>query len=745
MQAFATDSGDHIVRINPAPSGSPRSPQDSKGADRKHLPQALPPGGAGGGDAQGLAALPSYLRSLVSSQVDASTPAARPLADRPRQALRPPAPVVGTIASHEVRSDGYCMPSVVRHAVILTSGAVAWSITALAQGEETPGAPGPVIAGVLTSAFLYVASYAGPRLRDAWAARQERMRIESEHPNPGRQLARVVELANAQPLTTEGLRHAVARIVRLGSLHPRALPPQKIADAIAQLARWAVDLPLNAADKAPGYQARIELLCQALLDLHTHHGLAAEAVARALLALVGHIDTTAYGMPPDVRQHVLELSVQTLEHLREGPGGLADAEHARHLSALAQVPFLRGPQTETAVWQALLHGLPGGGQPPVDALIARVATARPVQQWLLDRTADEFARRQGDALHRSLGALRTYQDHMVRLAGALGPALSPQGLRYLVLDHLWAPCLREIPGARAEALARMPALSAALRWHLDEARARTLVDCLVDTGFFNAAPDNDSASQQLAALVSPHTPITARLAIHEAATKIEGSRAAWRMRDQLAPVTLASLLHKMPAHLLARETAAALRHLADTKSLPSEHLQVMDTLAGRDDTPAGAFLAGLATPTQVAAMIEALAGAPLGHHRDRAQKIARLPQLCQASATQELVEQAVRAIRGLPEFAPQGRDGVQDHRREQAMLACVKAACEGAGTFICSEDERQARARDAAVQVPVAQDFDNAPGPRPAPPRATIEHAWLTPAFSERMMAPAQEREQKHR
>ncbi len=725
MQAAASDSGDHIVRINPAPCGSPRNAQDTKGADRKHLPQAEPP---------------AYLRSLLPSQVDTSLPSARPLTDRPRQALRPPEPVVGTVASHEVRSDSSWLPSVVRHGVILISGAVVWSTTALAEREQDPGASGPVTAGVLTSAVLYLASYAGPRLRDAWAARQERNRIVSERLNPGQQLARVVELANAQPLTTEGLRHAVARIVELGTLHPHTLPPPKIADAIAQLGGWAVDLPLSEQDNAPGHAARFELLCQAFLDLRAQQGLAAADGARALQALLGHVDTLAYGMPPAVRQHVLDQSIQTLERLREGPGGLSDAEHATHLSALSKVAFLRGAQTETAVWQALLHGLPGEGQPPVDVLIARVASVRPVYEWLLDRTADEIARRQGDALHRDLSALRTYQDLIVRLAGALAPALPPQGLRHLVLELLWAPWLRELPGGRAEALARMPALSAALRWHLDEARTRALVDCLLDTEFFNAEPANDSASQQLAALVGPQTPITSRLAILEAATKIEGPQAAWRMRDQLAPVTLASVLQRMPAALLARETAAALQHLGETKSLPRTYLQVMDTLAGRDDAPAGAVLAGLATPAQVTRMIKDLADAPLApHNRDRAKVIARLPQLCQASATRHLVEYAVRTLRGLPEFAPQGgAHGDQDRRRQQGLLACVKAACESAGTFITSEDERLARARDATGLAPVAQDFESAPGLRTAAPRATIDHAWLTPAFIERMMAPPQ-------
>ncbi len=735
MQSLATDSGDHIVRINPAPSASPRSPQDAKGADRKHLPPSLPQ------------VLPPYqMRSLASSQVDASAPAARPLADRPRQALRPPEPVVGTVASHEARSDSGCLPSVLRHGVILGSGVVAWSVTALAQREEDPAATGSVVAGVLTSAVLYLASYAGSRLRDAWAARQERHRIVSQRLDPSQQLARVTELANAQPLTTEGLRHAVARIVQLGRLHPRDLPPPRIADAIAQLGHWAVDLPISEQDQAPGYEARLEILCQALVDLQVHEGLAAADGARALRALLGHIDTKAYGMPADVRQQVLDLSIRTLDRLRDGADGLSEAEHAAHLSALAQVAFLRGPQTEAAVWQALLHDLPGDGQPPLDALVARVAMARPVQAWLLDRAAGEIARRQGDALHRDPGALRAYQDGIIRLVGALGPALSPQALRHLVMEHLWAPWLREVPGANAQALARLPALSAALRWHLDEARARALVDCLLDTESFNTEPESDQASQQLAALVSPQTPITARLAILEAATKVEGPIAAWRMRDQLAPVTLAPLLQRMPATLLARETAAALQSLGDGRSLPRTTLQIMDTLAARDDAPAGAFLAGLATPARVAGMIEALAGGPQeAHNWERAQVIARLPRLCQASATQELVEQAVRAIRGLPEFAPQGADADQDRRRQQAMLACVKAACESAGTFITREDERQAAARDAAALDPVAQDFDSTPGPRPARPRATIDHAWLTPAFIERMMAPPRaEADRKH-
>ncbi len=648
----------------------------------------------------------------------------------------PPPPVEGTIAWHEARPDSAWVRRAIRHGVVLGCGALAWAATGLARKEEDYEAPGAVAAGVLTSTLLYVASYAGPRLCDAWAARQERNRITSQHLTPGQQLDRVVELANEQPLTTEGLRHAVARIVRLGRLHPRDLPPEKIADAIAQLGRWAIDLPLSAQDKAPGHEARIELVCQALLDLHADHGLAAAAVAHALIGLLGHIDATAYGMPPAVRRHVLGLSIQTLERLRDGPGGLADAEHARHLSALAVVPFLRSPQTEAAVWQALLHGLPGGGQPPVDALIARVASVRPVQAWLVDRTVDELARRQGDTLHRDLGTLRAYQDQVIRLASALGPALSPQGLRHLVMTHLWAPWLREIPGASALSLTRMAAVAAALRWHLDEARARTLVDCLLDTEFFNAAPGNDSAARQLAALVGPQTPITARLAIHEAAATIEGSQhASRRMRDLLAPATLAALLQKMPAHLLAREARAMLKQLGDTNGRPNEYLRIMDALAGRDDTPAGAFLAGLATPAQVAEMINDLADAPVGRNQDRAQVIARLPQLCQASATRALVEHAVRTLRGLPEFAAQGRDAALDRRRQQAMLACVKAACEGAGTFICREDERQARARDAAGLDPVALDFDSTPGPRPAPPRATIDHAWLTPNFIERMLA----------
>lgn len=755
MQATRNDNGDHIVHIKPAPQGGPhssphstsRSGTDTKGADRKHLPQPLKPGG----DTQAPTQPPSFLRSLFSPRDHAAAPAALPLAERPRQALRPPPPVEGTIASHEVRSDSACVPRVVRHALVLGSGALAWSITGFAQEEDHYAAPGPVIAGVLTSAMLYVASYAGPRLRDAWAARQERNRIVSEQLTPRQQLDRVIELANAQPLTTEGLRHAVARIIRLGTLSPRALPPERIADAIAQLGHWALDLPLSAQYQAPGYQARLELLCQALLDLHADQGLPAAGAAHALLNLVGHIDTTAYGMPAEVRQQVLTLAIQTLERLREGPGGLADADHARHLSALAQVAFLRGDQTEAAVWQALLHGLPGEGQPPIDALLARVASVRPVQAWLLDRTVDEIARRHGDALHQDLGTLRAYQDQVIRLAGALGPGLSPRGLKHLVTTHLWAPWLREIPGASAQALTRMTALAAALRWHLDEPRARALVDCLVDTAFFNAESDAACQSQRLATLVSPQTPITARLAILQAATKIEGSYASWRMRDLLLPVTLSALLQKMPAHLLAREAAAALQHLGDTKSQPRAYLQVMDTLAGRDDTPAGAFLAGLTTPAQVGRWIEGLANAPLeAHNRDRAQMIARLPQLCQASASPQLVEKAVRAIRSLPEFAPQGRNQNRDRQRHQAMLASVKAACESAGTFISREDERLARARDAAGLDPVAQDFDSTPGPRAALPRATIDHAWLTPAFVERMMQePAQalelERDHKHR
>ena len=39
----------------------------------------------------------------------------RPLADRQRQALRPPPPVVGTIASYEVRSDEPCAVRALPH------------------------------------------------------------------------------------------------------------------------------------------------------------------------------------------------------------------------------------------------------------------------------------------------------------------------------------------------------------------------------------------------------------------------------------------------------------------------------------------------------------------------------------------------------------------------------------------------------------------------------------------------------
>lgn len=738
MEATRNDHGDHVVRISPAPSGRP---QDTKGADRKHLPQAQ--------SQARTPAPPSFLRLLSSSRDADSAPAGRPLPERQRQALRPPPPVVGTIASHEVRSDEPWTVRALSHLAILGAGALAGSFTALARSDEDYDDAASVTAGALTSALLYASCYGGPRVRDWWAARQERNRIESQHLNAGQQLDRVVELANAQALTTAGLRHAVARIVQLGTLHPADLPPARLADAIAQLARCALDLPRNGQDAAPGYEGRVGLICQALLDLHTVDGLEATACARALRSMVGHIGPLVTGLPPGVRRCVLDLSIQSLERLHGSAGGLADAEYATHLAKLARMTVLASPETDEAVWTAMRKGLPGGNRPPLDALINRVASVRPVYRWLLDRTVIEIAHRQGDALHRDLGAMRTYMDQVVRLAGALAPALSPQGLRHLVLEHLWAPALREREGAGREALARMPALSAALRWHLDEARARALADCLVDTTFFNTNLEAAFESQHLAALVCPQTPATARIALHEAARKISPTHASRHMQDLLAPVTLAALLEKMPAQLLPREAPAALQHARDTlQALDSsvEHLRIMSILSKRKDAPAGAFLRGLAEPGDVVAMIRDVASSGWHHDTlDRARLIASLPQLCQASATEELVQQAVQALRDLPELTSQGLAPQEYEWRRQKLLTCIKAACEGAGKFICSEDERQARARDAHSLVPVAEDFDSQPGPRAANAQATIDHAWLTPAFIERMLAPSLSKpERKH-
>lgn len=752
MDASLQDHGPAIVRLTPAPGGTPRlqangkaeGKADRKAADPTHVPRPLPPSG----DERGVT--PSFLRSLLSSASGPPSSAVRPLASRQAQALPPAPPAVGTIASHEVKSDTHWSVRAAGHAAALGAGALTWSAVGLSDPDADIGDPLPAVAGVLTSALLYAAHYGSRKVTDLWAGYKERRHIESARLGPARQLDRVVALANAQPLTTEGLRHAVSRIRDLKALHPGAISGEAAATAIARLASRALDLPRGPEAPAPGYRERLNLLCHAIVDLHALDGVGAATCGRALVALARHLSPQPVPLPPGVRQRVFEGLVDALAQLRTEADGLPDADHASQLAALTQAPYLGDRSTERATWQALMRGLPGRPHPTADAVIARVAQVRPFPSWMLAHAAAAIGRPHAERLARDLGAYRTYTADIVRLAGALGDALSAQDLRSLVDTHLWPTPVQGLEGVAGVLLGRVPELAGALRWHLDEARGTALVGSLVDSQFFGTRPEPQAAAQHLVALIGPRTPVSTRAVVDGAVMqrlRPLGLPRPERLRDLLAPVTLEAVLRAVPAHLLATEVRAALRLARDglepaaIEQVARDSLRIMDVLSQRADAPAGVFLSGLAHPAEVAAMITDLAAQPAGDdNRDRARLIARLPQLCQSSATEALVRQAVEALRGLPELAPQGGNAAQSAQRRQQAGAWAKAACLSAATFICAEDERQARAGDAVTLE--EQDFENG-AVRPAvPARATLDHAWLTPAFIERMSAPG--RDGKH-
>lgn len=564
---------------------------------------------------------------------------------------------------------------------------------------------------------------------DARAECRERHHVESKGLTAWGQAQRVLALAQRQPLNALGLRQCIDRLRQLQRLSPGTISGQQVGGAIVSLAASpALDILGDGTRMRPQDGDRI------IRDL--------AVLARGLLAL----EADKLVPPQSSGQLLLELGRVVQGRGGEGSGSILVATALADAAGLPErsVPYAT---TDAQRHRALAPRLFEPGTTPaqkIEGILAAVRQAPSKPAWLADVAIEQVVLAlEGMA---SLPHMEALGIHLVDLARAHGQLNARQLASMLKTLAQAGSRIGGDQAAAANALLRGRAADLAHSQgpRLTAPRMLGLVQVLEHERFFVANPDDEEAiAQVLASLASASTPFTARAMLRKLACAIVGPELARQaLRPIFEPEALLEALRTIPVNELSVELSETRLELLDGVRDPLAqarvHLRIMDVVSQRSATPHEIFTQGLLSCRQVRDLVEGIAAqAPVDGNRDRAEVIARLMQAPQEHTSEALLRHAVATIIALPEFQPTGLDPAIDQQRRKLALDRVLQACTITSIFISATDQRAAARLDAEEADP--------PGDPATATSAALEHAWLTPALIDELVAPVMGlRESKH-
>lgn len=178
-------------------------------------------------------------------------PAARDFLRPLPRAARMPAPICGAVRLRE-RAVNPLQYEAIAHLAMPTflapvaRAARQWLAPNLLPAPDDDLRVRILDAAIAHTAYQHLISPALEWLHAAWTSRTERRHVEGRHLDGSGQLQRIVELANHQPLNTQGLHAANQRILALVSRGEeqvlQGVAPRQAADAMAALADHALNL-----------------------------------------------------------------------------------------------------------------------------------------------------------------------------------------------------------------------------------------------------------------------------------------------------------------------------------------------------------------------------------------------------------------------------------------------------------------------------------------------------------------------
>jgi hypothetical protein len=252
---------------------------------------------------------------------------------------------------------------------------------------------------------------------DAWRARDENAYLVRDALTPLQQARRIVELANRQPLTAQGLRYAVDRLAEVMLRNPGSVPGNELAACVASLGEAA--LPLGCAEEA------VEAVDAILGELRPlfRDGLIEEPhLGSAMLGLLRHV-SSRHTFSESFRRNLVDVvTLNSAECLVGDRNRLTRGQHIHLVARAIEAMDIRGPDAIHRILPELLRDLPPLPH-EANALIERLREMPAHHALCVDAAVDWMATNDPSRLaeltsvlapHLSCAALGRIVDSMTR-------------------------------------------------------------------------------------------------------------------------------------------------------------------------------------------------------------------------------------------------------------------------------------------------------------------------------------------